>query len=445
VYAGVSVLAVVYLLARVFDMYMTALVFQGVFAVLLVALVVVFQEDLRRLFERVATWGSLAEKRRRTTTFAHIDTLVELASEFASKRVGALIVIRGKEPLDRHVGRGIHLDGRISKSLLESLFDPHSTGHDGAVVIENNRIKQFAAHLPLSHNLREVGSRGTRHSAAVGLSELSDAFVIVVSEERGEIGFAQNGRLWTRVSPGELQDVLEQFCQSAFPARSDDFWKSALREHAVLKLLSVALACVGWYFVSYQPGTIQQTFLVPVELREASDHLVFDYEPSEVRVTLSGLERAFLLLEPSTLRMSLDVSNIHEGSHLIPLEEAQLRRPGNLTVYGIEPRSLRLEAHVLVPTELPIEAQTSGSLPAGLQLESIKAEPASLPVLVWRSQRDSTGQLLTEPIDLSEITESASMEANLILPRHVRLPSGERPSVRLWVTVSTRRPVEAEK
>ena len=97
------------------------------------------------------------------------------------------------------------------------------------------------------------------------------------------------------------------------------------------------------------------------------------------------------------------------------------------------------------PTELPIEAQTSGSLPAGLQLESIKAEPASLPVLVWRSQRDSTGQLLTEPIDLSEITESASMEANLILPRHVRLPSGERPSVRLWVTVSTRGPVEAEK
>lgn len=437
VYVGLSILAVVYLFARVFDMYMTALVFQAVFAVLLVALVVVFQEDIRRVFERVAAFGTIRDSRR-TTTFAHVDTIVGVAADLAAKKIGGLIVLKGRETLERHIDGGIELEGQISKPLLESIFDPHSPGHDGAVVVDNNRIRLYAAHLPLSKNIKQIGPRGTRHSAAVGLSEVSDALTIVVSEERGEISLAEQGKLTTGVSPAKLRARIEQFCEQVFPKLNQELlWQRLIRKHAALKLVSIILACVGWYFLSYQAGTIQRTFQVPIELRDASETLVFDYQPTEVRVTLSGLERAFLLLAPSTLKMSLDVSEFEEGSYQIPLEDEHFSGPSNLSVYGIEPRTLYLDAHVLVPKSLPIEVEVDLQKPLakGVILKSVEAVPPTMPVLVWRANWETTDVLLTAPVDLSKVTESATIDAMLVLPRHVRLPKGKQPTVKARVEV----------
>lgn len=436
VYVGLAILAAVYLLARAFDMFLTAMLFQAVFAVLLLALIVVFQEDLRRVFERIAALGTLRERRQPSTAFSHIDTLVEVASELASKKIGGLIVLRGREPLDRHVDGGIDVDGRISKPLLDSIFDPHSMGHDGATIIENNRITQFAVHLPLSKNLKEVGKYGTRHAAAVGLSEVSDALAIVISEERGQISLAQGGHLKPIGSPAELRDRLEQFCRTKFPAKTRGLWKRLWKEHAALKAVSVVLACVAWYLLAYQAGTVQQTFVVPVELRNVPENLEFDNPPTDIRVTLSGRERAFALLAPSTLKVSLDVAGITEGIHRIPMEDEQVKRPGNLSVYGIEPRSLLLEAHVLVTAELPIEVGTSGRLPEGFVMNGIQVAPRSVPVLLWREELDQTRRLSTEPIDLTGLTQTTTVSASLVIPQHVRFAAGKPPNVRVTVEVA---------
>lgn len=436
VYIGLAILAVVYLLARAFDMWMTATFFQAVFAVLLVALVVVFQEDLRRVFERISTLGTLRDARLRPTTFAHIDTLVGVATDLAAKRIGALIVLKGREPLARHIERGIENDGKISKPLLESIFDPHSMGHDGAVVIEGNRLKQFAAHLPLSRNLQQLAARGTRHSAALGLSEVCDALVIVVSEERGEISVAEGGKLKLASAPAQLQGWLERFCHRMYPRETPQIWKRLWKEHAALKALSVALACFAWYLLSYQTGTVQQTFTMPVELRNLPPNLVFDDPPSEVKVTLSGRERAFALLVPGALRVSLDVSTIEEGSHQIPLEDEHVKRPPNLAVYGIEPRTLDFDAHALVSAMLPVEVQTSGRLPEGFQRKSLQVSPSFVEAMVWRSKSRTKQSLSTAPIDLSKFTKTATVNVPLVLPPHVRAVNGRSLEVQVTVEVA---------
>jgi uncharacterized protein (TIGR00159 family) len=183
---GILILGGIYILARYLDLQMTAWVFQGFFAIFLIMIVVIFQEELRQFFERIAVW-SFTRKRIPALGSNTADILVRTVSDLAKEHVGALIVIRGSDPLERHITGGIPIDGKLSGPLLKSIFDPHSPGHDGAVLVEQDCITRFAAHLPLSKNLTELSHVGTRHSAALGLAELTDALCIVVSEERGTI------------------------------------------------------------------------------------------------------------------------------------------------------------------------------------------------------------------------------------------------------------------
>src|SRR5690606_22119555 len=145
---------------------------------------------------------------------------------------------------------GFVLNGEISKPLLVSLFDPHSPGHDGAVIIANRRIERFAAHLPLTKNRELVGDRGTRHSAAMGLSELCDALVIEVSEETGEVSLVKNGHMTIDVSVVDLQEALTSFLDR----QSTNGGGSSLRRRPTttrigLQVASVALACLAWIAV----------------------------------------------------------------------------------------------------------------------------------------------------------------------------------------------------
>src|SRR6476620_575145 len=170
---GIFILAAVYIIARYFDLQLTAWLFQGFFAIFLIIIVVIFQEELRQIFERIAVW-SLTTKAARPLRSDAVDILVSTLADLAKEKIGALVVVEGRDPIDRHIMGGIELGGKISEPLLKSIFDPHSPGHDGSAIIENERISRFAAHLPLSNDFQQLVNVGTRHSAALGLAELSD-------------------------------------------------------------------------------------------------------------------------------------------------------------------------------------------------------------------------------------------------------------------------------
>ena len=192
IFTGIVIVGAIYLLARKLNLLLTVALLQGFFAVILVALIVIFQEDLRFFFERMAAlWlerGLPGYKRRRTRLpRREVEILARTLGDLARGKIGALVVLRGKDSIARHLEGGEDVDGLISESLLKSIFDPHSLGHDGAVVIGAGRIEKLGCHLPLSTNFDRLPRSGTRHAAALGISERSDALCLVVSEEQGTI------------------------------------------------------------------------------------------------------------------------------------------------------------------------------------------------------------------------------------------------------------------
>jgi uncharacterized protein (TIGR00159 family) len=433
----VGILTIVYVLARTFKLYITVAMFQAVLAVAVIATIVVFQQELRRSFARLALLGNFGRPRTQTVD-ENLDVLVEIAFDLAKKRVGALLVIRGKEALYQHLRGSVAVDAQISKALLDSIFDPHSMGHDGAVIIDQDRIAQFAAHLPLSENSREISNRGTRHSAAVGLSELCDAMIVVVSEERGEVSIAEGGKLRKVDSAVELKKRLDRVSQLARPRDDTDGRRRLLVANFGLKLAAVLVACVAWFFIGFDAETVQKTFVVPIEYRNLSDKMdIDDSAPTEARLTLTGHERAFNLLAPSTLKVSLDLSDVAEGPQQIAIDESHVKLPSNLALFRSVPRVVSFGVHSWVKVRLAVEARTEGRLPRELRQREIQVVPGEVQVLIWRSFKSSTTHVSTEVINLGRMTDAVELKAKLVLPEHMRLEVGQPLQVSVMLEHST--------
>jgi len=351
---GMVILGIVYIVARYLELEMTAWIFQAFFAVFLIMIVVIFQEELRHLFERIAVW-SLTHKRIPALRSTTVDILVRTVSDMAKDKIGGLIVVVGNDPIERHVEGGIPLDGALSEPLLKSIFDPHSPGHDGAVLVERDRVTRFATHLPLSKDLAQLVHLGTRHSAALGLAELTDALCLVISEERGTVSVARDGRLRRIENLNQLVEVIETFLKEKFPpAEKKPLSLEFVRQNWVAKTLSLSLAIGFWYV--FVPGStiVEATYNVPVRIEHLSADLALEgIEPREVAVTFTGPRRAFYLFEARKVEAVVDVSLADEGRRTFNLSEQNVRYPKDLTVREISPNRIRISVKKLPQPEAP--------------------------------------------------------------------------------------------
>lgn len=354
---GALTIGAVYLAALELRLQLTAWIFQAFLAVFVLALVVVLQNDFRRLFERASQW-SWRRRRGRSRGAAAAKVISETIFEMAEMRCGALVVLPGRDLAARHIDCAEPLDGLVSRPLLLSLFDPGSMGHDGAVVIEGDRVTSFAGHLPLSTNIEEIDARGTRHSAALGLSEATDALVIVVSEERGEVTVARRARITRFESAEDLENELLRFngkraAQVAWPGRLASGIQKRWANAAVALLLSVGM----WQLFVAGSKAGQKTLTVPVLVDNIDPaYQVDNVEPKEVKVELSGLQRDLYLIDPADLEVRVDATDIAEGSRTFELTEKNVRRDPSLTVRGLSPNVVQLTVSVA-------EAEAAESLP----------------------------------------------------------------------------------
>jgi diadenylate cyclase len=335
-----------YLCARWLDMYLTTMLFQAGFTVVVLALIVVFQQDVRRAFERLAASDLLGHSGGTAPKSDVIDTLVESIATMADDRTGALLVFEGREPLDQHVRGGVAVDGRISLPLLYSIFHPQSPGHDGAVVIQDARIDSLGVHLPLSWNLAKIGDGGTRHAAALGLAELSDALVVVISEERGTISVAQHGQI-REIKPAELSTRLKLFYQDQSKSEQSVVWLRGVTRNFGWKLAALSLACVAWLLLAYRVETIRRTYVVPIEYRNLPETwIIGDPKPTRAELTLSGSERAFDMLDPGDLTISFNLGQVQSEMPYSFRTEVHLRGlPNELNVNQIRPENVTVTVH----------------------------------------------------------------------------------------------------
>ncbi len=195
---GVTVLYVIYVVAQYLGLQLLSQILQAGAVVGLLALVVVFQPELRRGLERIGRVGSFgwlfAPATRRAVQVVAA-TVAQSAAALGSKKIGALIVLERETGIADTAETGVKLDAAISSELLETLFTPHTPLHDGAAVIRHSRIIAAGVTLPLSESGAYQGRLGTRHRAALGITEQTDAVVVVVSEETGGISLVERGRI----------------------------------------------------------------------------------------------------------------------------------------------------------------------------------------------------------------------------------------------------------
>lgn len=187
---GILIAAVLFFIARLLDLKGTEWIYSNLSQVLLLGLIIIFQPEIRKIFERAASIRP-REAIKEGSKIAHLTS--EVVFTLAQKKRGALIVFSGKDSLEASTSAGIVADAKPSFPLFMSIFDPHSPGHDGATIIENGLMRAFGVRLPLSKMEKLSEEFGTRHHAAMGLSETTDAMVIAVSEERQTVTLFVDG------------------------------------------------------------------------------------------------------------------------------------------------------------------------------------------------------------------------------------------------------------
>jgi uncharacterized protein (TIGR00159 family) len=336
---GFAVLGLIYLAALRFQFPLTASLLRAFFAVFVIVLVVVFQDDLRRLVEQIGVWG--LRRRAPTAPETALDVVVRSVTRLIETRRGALLVLPGREPLERHLEGGVKLDAQLSEPLLLSLFDPNSPGHDGAVLIRGDRIVRFAVHLPLSDNRAALRGGGTRHAAALGLAEQSDSLVVVVSEERGVVSLARDGRLTPLPGPEALSQELRQFAAGTAPAP-----RGALRGLAARwpeALVAVVAAAAMWLVVVPGASVGELERQIPVVVANLPEGFELEtVSPSEVTVVLEGRRSRLVLADLNETAVRVDALLVQLGRRTFTVGPSDVQHPKGLRVLDVSPSQIRL-------------------------------------------------------------------------------------------------------
>jgi diadenylate cyclase len=245
-------------------------ILQSITGYVVVILVILFQPELRRGIAQLGEHGLLGQRKRQETA----SELVAAATSMAKRRRGALIAIERDSSLDAYVDNAVRVDGQVTRPLIESLFHPGAALHDGAVVVRGDRVAAAACLFPLTENLRISSSTGTRHRAALGLTEETDAVTLVVSEETGEIALCRGGEMQSNVSPERLEGVLRELLgreatTGSAPTRGDGpsgLFAGLFTQNLGRKAAAAGLAC-GLLFLAHRDIHVAREFTLQIVSR----------------------------------------------------------------------------------------------------------------------------------------------------------------------------------
>jgi diadenylate cyclase len=351
---------------------------RGFLLALLVATPIVFQAQIRQFLGRVSRSTGISAAARRDLAETLVPEIVHAAENMASSRTGALIAIEGNDPLDEVAQSGIGSGGRITSELLQSIFFVGTPLHDGAVIVRGNQIMAAGCVLPLSQqDLLAEKRLGTRHRAAVGLSEVSDGLVIVVSEETGQIGVAQSGQLERPVSAAQLRDILQDFFEptnakqtapslwTAVRQMVQYLWQSSIPDgprsfisNIGLLLMAAALTFVLWTFVLEQTNALELVRVEGIPLRvegQPANTSLIPMPPKTVSVIVQTPTDVLPTLSASSFQAVMIIEDNKPGVYRLPVEiESGV---GQVLIVAAEPQTIDFQMVPVISATFPVEVQ----------------------------------------------------------------------------------------
>ena len=339
---GLLALGAVFTLARTWGLFMTTWVFQILWQVLVLLLIILFQSEIRQVLERVNPLKAIGF-RKFATSEDWIPGFLEAVFSLAAKRIGALIIIERVDQVKEWITAGQSLEGAPSPELLTSIFQKDSPLHDGAVLIKDGRIYEVACYLPLSPDEGLPNEWGTRHRAALGLSQRCDAWVVVVSEERGDISLARGGKMVHVDNQEKLsQLVKEAIIPYSTPRKK---WWERIRFFLVnrwrAKLGAVLLVSALWLLLAGQQD-FEQTIRVSLETKNLPPQMeILDPLEPTVQITVRGLRKDASSLNERNVHAKIDLSMASFGRRIFPITRDQIFLPNDrIQVVKIEPSKL---------------------------------------------------------------------------------------------------------
>ena len=390
----------------------TSWAIQGITAVAALIIIVIFRNEIRSVLQarnlKAILWG-FADK----TVDTPVEIIVESLYELARTRTGALIVFPGKEDLEEVVQGGTPWRGLVSKEMITSIFWHDNPVHDGAAIIKGNQISEVGVILPLSRRDDLPSYYGTRHRAAAGLAETTDALVILVSEERGNVVVAKGSDTNVINRKEELARILREHV--GVTAEEWTYVKKGKLEIGMAALASILFITGVWF--SFTRGVdALVTLEIPIEYMNRDPEMeILDASVNTVHLDLSGSGALIKSIRPSQVQVRLDLNKAIAGRNTFTVADENVALPPGVFLKRVKPSVVEVTVDVPTKKRLPVQVDWVGRLPEHLLLTEAKLEPENVWVIGGRRILENVSTIYTEEVPLNNIRKTGTVTVNLML------------------------------
>ncbi len=357
----VFIIWLAYLAAQAGGLTLTSFLLWAMWIAVLIFFLITFQHEIQRILMRINPMRPMAAifRMARRVRFPNesLDAAAESAFRLSSRKVGAIMIWERRDPLEPHLrSEGEVIDAAIRPALLESLFFVGAPYHDGAVYIQEDKIYRAGCILPLSENSEMAAHYGTRHRAAAGITERSDALAVVVSEERGEVSAVEEGRIISVASHEELTAWLDARLRGGEEDSKTrgQYFREAIQHNWRVKLIVLAAVIALWavafkqkenprnIFTTLAQG-VEETFEVAVIYYNLPDGLALDPKRrKKIRVRLKGRRDILSFLDEGKIQVSINLKNEGAGEIERTISFRNITLPNEVRLTGADPPGIRI-------------------------------------------------------------------------------------------------------
>jgi diadenylate cyclase len=424
---GMTVLWFFQRIAVSLGLIVTSWVVQGIVAVGAIIIIVVFRNEIRRVLQaknlKSILWG-LSYK----STITPVEIIVDSIFEMALRKCGALIVFPGKEDLGEGVQRGIPWWGLITKEMIASIFWPDNPVHDGAAIVQGDRIIEVGSILPLSHREDLPSHYGTRHRAALGLAESTDAMVVVVSEERGDVLVAKGNRLREIKQKHALEQSIQEHVGGA--AAKKRYLRKERLEIITAAMLSIIFITGIWFSVSRGQDTLVSVD-IPIEYANRKPGTeIIDTSVKSISLVLSGSGALVKSITPDQVSVRLDLSKSVIGANAFTITPENISLPPGIILKEVSPSIVEVDLDETIKKKLPVQIDWVGKLQEELILVESITDPVTVEVIGGKRTLGRITTLYTEKVNLDNLKSEGEITANLALnPASLKIAPGSKEKV----------------
>jgi uncharacterized protein (TIGR00159 family) len=410
VLVGIAIFWISNKLALTLGLVVLSWVLQGITLVAAVIIVVIFRNEIRSVLQaknlKSILWGF-----PRSVEGTPAEVIADAVFELAHNRTGALLILPGNENLSEAVHSGIPWRGLLSKEMIMTIFWRDNPVHDGAAVVRGDQIEEVGVIMPLSHRDDLPSSHGTRHRAALGLAEASDALILVVSEERGTVSSARGGQMHEVRSKQALLEIIEKHAGATIS------WGRTRRdklEFGLAGVLSVFLIIGVWSTFTRGMDTVI-SMDIPVEYRSRPPEMeILDTSVNAVRLELSGSGALLRRIQPEQVSVKLDLSKGVPGSNPFSITPESVSLPPGIVLKDVKPPVVEVTLDMTVKTELPVQVDWVGKLQDPYLVAQVKIDPPRVQASGSSRVLSNISTVYTEKVSVDQINRSGTVTAKLV-------------------------------